>query len=129
MGFVIVKRFDNSIDAHLFRISLESEGIECFLFDEEIVTLNPLYSNAVGGIKAKVRDEDVERTRIFLKSIEIQEMPVCPACGSGDTYLDYTSKKALPHWIASLFSLLTVTYPITGKMVNTCKACAERFHS
>ena len=129
MGFVIVKRFDNSIDAHLFRISLEAEGIDCYLFDEEIVSLNPLYSNAVGGIKAKVRDEDVERTRTFLKSIELQQKPLCPACGSSDTFLDYTSKKALPHWIASLFSLLTVTYPITGKMVNTCKACGERFRS
>ncbi len=129
MGFVIIKRFDNSIDAHLFRISLEAEGIDCYLFDEEIVSLNPLYSNAVGGIKAKVRQEDVERTFEFLKTIEIEQIPVCPFCGSSDTYLDYTSKKALPHWIASLFSLLTVTYPLSRKMKNTCKSCGERFRS
>ena len=127
MGFVLIKRFDNSIDAHLFRISLENEGIECFLVDEEIVTINPLYSNAVGGIKAKVRQEDLERTLDFLKSIEKEQVIACPSCGSKDIHLDYTSKKALPHWIASLFSLLTVTYPITGKMFNTCKACGERF--
>jgi len=70
MGFVIIKRFDNSIDAHLFRISLEAEGIDCFLFDEEIVSINPLYSNAVGGIKVKVREEDLERTLHVLKSTE-----------------------------------------------------------
>lgn len=127
MGFVLVKRFDNSIDAHLFRISLENEGIECFLVDEEIVTINPLYSNAVGGIKAKVREEDLERTLTYLKTIENEKILVCPSCGSSDIHLDYTSKKALPHWIASLFSLLTITYPITGKMVNTCKSCGERF--
>jgi hypothetical protein len=127
MGFVIVKRFDNSIDAHLFRISLESEGIDCFLFDEEIVSVNPLYSNAVGGIKAKVREEDIERTRNFLKSIENEVIPKCPNCGSSDVFIDYSPKKALTHWIASIFSLLTVTYPITGKMVNTCRSCDERF--
>ena len=129
MGFVIVKRFDNSIDAHLFRISLEAEGIDCYLFDEEIVSLNPLYSNAVGGIKAKVRQEDLERTFEFLRTIEIEQIPVCPFCGSSDTFLDYTSKKALPNWIASLFSLLTVTYPLSRKMQNTCKSCGERFRS
>ena len=127
MGFVIIKRFDNSIDAHLFRISLEAEGIDCYLFDEEIVSLNPLYSNAVGGIKAKVREEDVERTRPFLKSIENDTIPKCPSCGSTDIFKDYSPKKALPHWIASIFSLLTVTYPITGKMVNTCRSCENRF--
>jgi hypothetical protein len=108
MGFVLIKRFDNSIDAHLFRLSLENEGIECFLFDEEIVTINPLYSNAVGGIKAKVREEDLERTLGYLQSIE-KRVPMCPSCGSSDIHIDYTSKKALPHWIASLFSLLTIT--------------------
>ena len=127
MGFVIIKRFDNPIDAHLFRISLESEDIDCYLFDEEIVSVNPLYSNAVGGIKAKVREEDVERTLSFLKSIENDTIPKCPSCGSTDIFKDYSTKKALPHWIASLFSLLTVTYPITGKMVNTCRSCEKRF--
>jgi hypothetical protein len=127
MGFVLIKRFDNSIDAHLFRISLENEGIECFLVDEEIVTINPLYANAVGGIKAKVREADVERTLIFLKSIEKEQIPKCPSCGSTDIFIDYSPKKALPHWIASLFSLLTVTYPITGKIMHSCKACGERF--
>lgn len=127
MGFVTIKRFDNSIDAHLFRIFLEAKGIDCFLFDEEIVSVNPLYSNAVGGIKVKVREEDIERTLHVLKSTENDTIPKCPNCGSTDIFMDYSPKKALPHWIASLFSLLTVTYPITGKMVNTCRSCEKRF--
>ena len=38
---------------------LESEGISCFLFDENIVNLNPLYNMAVGGIKLKINRNDI----------------------------------------------------------------------
>lgn len=58
MAFVTLKVFQNSIDAHLLKTQLESEGIECFIFDEQMVTMNMLYSNAVGGIKLKIQEED-----------------------------------------------------------------------
>jgi hypothetical protein len=54
MDLVTVKTFDNPIDAHLLRIHLESEGIPCYIFDEEIVAIQPLFANAVGGIKVKI---------------------------------------------------------------------------
>ena len=59
MGLITFKTFDNSIDAHILKIKLESEGITCFLFDEHMVSVNPLYSQLIGGIKLKINEEDL----------------------------------------------------------------------
>jgi hypothetical protein len=40
---------------------LESEGIECYSKDGNTVQVDPLLSNAIGGIKLQVRQTDEER--------------------------------------------------------------------
>ena len=45
---------------------LESEGIECFVRDEFTVTVHPFYSNAIGGIKLQVRENDAQRAMDIL---------------------------------------------------------------
>jgi hypothetical protein len=47
-------------EAHLFRTFLESRGIEGFVFDENFVQLFWHYSNAIGGVRLAVDDEDAE---------------------------------------------------------------------
>jgi hypothetical protein len=68
MDLVTVKTFDNPIDAHLLRIHLESEGIPCYIFDEEIVSIQPLFANAVGGIKVKIHREHIDTVRTLLEN-------------------------------------------------------------
>lgn len=63
---VTLASFDNSIDAHLLRTKLESEEIPCFIFDENMVTLNPLNNITVGGVKVKVMEEDLDAARNIL---------------------------------------------------------------
>ena len=46
-----LKIFENPIDAHLLKTKLESEGIDCYLIDENTVSVMPLYNITVGGIK------------------------------------------------------------------------------
>ena len=52
--WVTVATFWQPMDAHLARIKLQSEGIECALIDEYLVATDWLYANAVGGIKLQV---------------------------------------------------------------------------
>jgi hypothetical protein len=47
-------------DAHLFRTFLESRGIEGFVFDENVVQLFWHYSNAIGGVRVAVDEDDAE---------------------------------------------------------------------
>jgi hypothetical protein len=53
MTFVTIKTFDNIMDAHMLKSRLESEGIECFLFDKEIVGLNTLFTWGRWGSKVE----------------------------------------------------------------------------
>ena len=55
------------MDLAVIRGRLESEGIECFAQDELMAQANPLYSNAIGGIKLQVRSSDVERASEILQ--------------------------------------------------------------
>ena len=57
---VTVATFNQPIEAHVVKGRLESEGIETFLADEHVISMNPFYSNAVGGVKVQVAEEDVE---------------------------------------------------------------------
>jgi len=49
------------IEAHIVKAMLEDNGIYCFVKDEYMVNMNWLYSNAVGGVKVMVGDDDYEK--------------------------------------------------------------------
>ena len=53
-----VATFTTPEDAHLFRMFLESRGIRGVLLDEYFVQLFWNYSNAIGGVRLVVEDED-----------------------------------------------------------------------
>ena len=51
------------------RAQMEAEGIETFTGDELTIQIDPLYSNAIGGIKLMVHEQDVPRaTEILAES-------------------------------------------------------------
>jgi hypothetical protein len=50
----------------MVRVRLEDEGIVCLVPDEFTVIMNPLYSNAVGGVRLQVRESDIERAKEVL---------------------------------------------------------------
>jgi hypothetical protein len=64
---VTVATFSTALEAHVARTKLESEGIEGFILDENIVGLNWLYSAAVGGVKLKVREDDLPVAQKLLR--------------------------------------------------------------
>ncbi|MCB1878258.1 MAG: DUF2007 domain-containing protein [Chromatiales bacterium] len=63
-----VATFDNIADAHIAMGRLHAEGIDAVLADEHLVQTDWLYSIAVGGIKLRVAEEDVERALIALST-------------------------------------------------------------
>jgi hypothetical protein len=52
--------FSRPIDAHLLISRLAGNGIAAFIRDEHMVTLDWLASNAIGGVKVDVANEDYE---------------------------------------------------------------------
>jgi DNA-directed RNA polymerase subunit RPC12/RpoP len=104
---ITIATFNEVTEAHILKGRLESEGILCFLGDEHIVGAHPFYAVAVGGVKLKVTENDVEEAKAILKNIRqgdtlydydtidmassISEESAatktvkCPSCGSNDT--------------------------------------------
>lgn len=86
MDLITIKTFDFSHKAHLMKSMLDNEGIESYVFDENIVNAFPLYSNTVGGIKVKINKQDFEKVcrvlegteyKIVLKSEIVREQEEC----------------------------------------------------
>ena len=134
MKLITAKIFDNPIDAHLLKTKLESEGVSCYLFDEHTISINPLYSNAVGGIKLKILDTDIERTREILNRIEKTPLTnddnviiKCPNCDSHNIYSGFKSMKGLKGTLSIILSFLFMIFPIYHKTVFKCKDCNTEF--
>ena len=91
---VILERFRDLPSALLAKSVLDSAGIQCFLSDENVIRMDWLWSNALGGIKLQVREEDCSLAAELLKqkltdSLDMEDIgeytqPRCPGCGSLD---------------------------------------------
>jgi hypothetical protein len=55
---VVLRRYRDMPAAFVERSALESAGIQCFLQDDNVVRMDWLWSNALGGIKLLVREKD-----------------------------------------------------------------------
>jgi hypothetical protein len=134
MNQIILKTFDNSIDAHILMARLEDEGIDCFLVDENIVSIYPLLNFTVGGIKLKILENDLERAIEILK--EIEQTPFkdsndalikCPKCDSTNLVSGFKSIKNIKGLLAIIFSFLFSVFPLYYKEVFRCNDCDNEF--
>lgn len=71
--FTTIAHYTDPIEAHLARGRLLSEGIDAHLGDEHLAAANWEWRLAVGGVKLRVADRDVERAKIVLQSLDAGE--------------------------------------------------------
>lgn len=134
MELITLKVLDSSIEAHILRSKLESEDIDAFVFDEHSISMNPLFTQALGGIRLKIRKEDHEKALSILKEIDetnytndLNEVIVCPKCGSDEYYSNFKSMKGGKGLLSILSAFIFSVYPIYYKTVYKCKKCNEEF--
>jgi len=48
------------IDCYIIKGRLESEGLDCFIYDETLVSVHPFKAVAIGGVKLKVPSDQIE---------------------------------------------------------------------
>lgn len=106
MNLVTIKTFSYDHETLIYEPKFRSEGIEYFLKDQKTVAIDPLVSNAIGGIKLQVRVEDEERARALVAEIEDsgsytelgtvitvngqefeKTLDECPSCHSEEVYV------------------------------------------
>ena len=130
MALVTILTSDNHIDIHMMKGKLESEEIICYVFDENIVTLNPLFNIAVGGIKLRVNDYDAEKGLAIIKEFntnlltdENEKVIRCPQCNAENLYTNFRSMKGFFGFFSAITSFIFTVFPIYFKTVYKCKEC------
>jgi hypothetical protein len=68
--FIEIRAYDNYLYAHIVLGKLQAAGINCHLKDELTITIDPLLSPALGGIKIMVAESQVERALELLAETE-----------------------------------------------------------
>ena len=67
---VTFETFYSPMLAEIIRTKLEANDIPCFLSDESLGALYPVYNQGAGGIKLKVFARDLERCREIIDNDE-----------------------------------------------------------
>lgn len=82
MAHIAVRSFDNYMYANILMSRLKEEGFDCYLKDENTVTIDPLLSPALGGIKVMVLEQDLARANQVIDALEVEYLATvpCPVC-------------------------------------------------
>lgn len=90
MKLVTIATYTFPHEMAVSRSRLEASGIECFVQDELTAQVNNFYSNAIGGVKLQVKEEDAEAAVQLLKKMDEPNLVTsnskiqCKQCGSGN---------------------------------------------
>ncbi|MDO7850231.1 putative signal transducing protein [Hymenobacter convexus] len=138
---VFLESFYEPMAANLARTRLEAAGIPCFLSNENLVSLLPLYSPITGGVRLYVMRRDAETALEVLHSVPVPPAttpdvasfaadapdpvtPRCPRCGSSDVAYGPATRNTYGLWSGLLSVLLR--YPVRGNRYH-CFHCGNEF--
>ncbi len=128
MQFVPVWSYDNYVSAHIAMGRLEEDGFNCWLKDENTVTIDPILTNAVGGIKLMVAETEAQKAFELLKQLqrEHKATTACPKCNSHNIEVVSTPRKA-SNWASAIIGFLFTSYAMPVETVKHCFNCGNEF--
>ena len=128
MEYVPLRSFDNYIEANIVLNMLQHYNINCHLKDENIITIDPLLSPALGGMKLMVHHAHVARAWDLMDRAEaeyLKSIP-CPVCKQHElTTVSVTKKHRCK--LAALASMLVNGQSVELTKMYQCNACGYDF--
>ena len=123
MDLVTVKTFDSYFVANIILGRLHAEGVECYLKDEVTVTIDPILTNAIGGIKLVVRKENAAAVKQILDSYDAQYLlaAMCPQCG--EHAFSYIAKPGVTNFLTAILTTIFASYAVAPNYVYQCGNC------
>jgi hypothetical protein len=138
---VFLESYYEPMAANLARTRLDAAGIPCFLSNENLVSLMPLYSPVTGGVRLHVRQGDAEAALEILGTVSVPPAttpdeasfaadapdpvtPRCPRCGSSDVAYGPATRNTYGLWSGLLSVLLR--FPLRGRRFH-CFHCGHEF--
>lgn len=131
--FELIGSYQYSSEAIIFKGKLESEGIEVYMRDNNTVDANPLYSNAIGGVKLFVNRKDYSKAKDIISQVsqysldDSGKLLVCPNCGAKQIDM-VTSIRDAKSLFVYIFSLLLGSLPFYSKRKYRCRKCNFEFN-
>lgn len=131
--FELIGSYQYSSEAIIIKGKLESEGIEVFMRDNNTVDANPLYSNAIGGVKLFVKKNDYLIAKDIISQVsqysldDNNKLLKCSNCGAEQIEM-VTSVKDFKSLSIYLFSLLLGSLPFYSKHKYKCNICNFEFY-
>ena len=129
-----VASFREPYQAYIAKGRLETEDIPACVLDEHLIQIDWMYSQAIGGVKVQVPEEDFDRARAILKAEYAEELSsveeaqlepapgdLCPRCRS-----DSISPPRYALW--SLIPSLVLLLPVFFRRKKwVCKNCGAQW--
>jgi hypothetical protein len=136
-NIIVLDSYYEPVAAHLARTKLEAAGIPCFLTNENLVSLNRMYSPVAGGVRLHVYQRDAAQAAEVLREPPVmQAVPgglaepaqrpaattTCPRCGSADVTTTVPAEPAnAASWLATL--LVRLRHYFAQGQVHHCFHC------
>lgn len=128
MNYIPIRAYDNYIKAAIELSLLKEAGIICHLKDEYTITIDPLLSPALGGMKLMIAEDQVliakkllsDSNKLYLKTI------ACPNCEQNDLQFitEITDYKS---WAGKIKSLLINGQEQQVTQFYRCRNCYHTF--
>ncbi|HEY9532988.1 MAG TPA: DUF2007 domain-containing protein [Mucilaginibacter sp.] len=127
---VTLSSYYDIMEAEIVRARLEANGISCFIADDNVMAGNPIYNQAMGGVKIKVFEHDLETCQEILSEepilAEDEALITCPACNSTNVF--YGPAPFKRNWFYLIISfLIGGYYPPYFNRIWICKDCNTNF--
>lgn len=122
-NYTILVTFPYSTEAQVTKAKLEAEGIRVMLLDEKTVDSDPLISQAIGGVKLLIHNDNVKEAIKIYNHIRAYEKDkngnaiVCKNCESTKILVAEPSRK-------NIFYML---FPFFEKNKYRCNVCNTTF--
>ncbi|WP_290700781.1 DUF2007 domain-containing protein [Lacinutrix sp.] len=122
-NYTLLATFPYSTEAQVTKSKLEAEGLRVMLLDEKTIDSDPLISQAIGGVKLLVYNDDAtealkiyNRIRVYEKDKNGEDI-VCTNCKSTKILIADLTRK-------NIFYML---FPFFEKTRHRCNVCNTVF--
>jgi hypothetical protein len=123
-NIIVLDSYYEPVVAHLARTKLEAAGIPCFLTNENLVSLNRMYSPVAGGVRLHVYQRDAAQAAEVLREPPVMRATpgglaapadpaagTCPRCGSPDVASSAAAEPSSAiSWLTTLLARLRHYY-------------------
>jgi len=125
MELVVIRRFNNYISAHIILSRLQDEGVPAALLDEFTVTIDPILSNAIGGIKLAVRADYAQRAGEILNRFDAEKMEMAQCSNCGSSQIELVTKQAPKNILTAILTWMLGNYAIAPEKMYQCQNCGH----